>query len=82
VNEHKQPLVLFFYPAAGTPGCTKEVRKELWGPPGRTGGLWRGRLGGAPPGPPRTPRAHTALQGAAPPRAAARRIQQKPLNQP
>ncbi|GBF96596.1 thioredoxin dependent peroxidase [Raphidocelis subcapitata] len=27
VNEHKQPVVLFFYPAAGTPGCTKEACK-------------------------------------------------------
>lgn len=27
VNEHKQPIVLFFYPAAGTPGCTKEACK-------------------------------------------------------
>lgn len=29
VNEKKQPLVLFFYPKAGTPGCTKEVRLGL-----------------------------------------------------
>lgn len=27
VNEHKAPLVLFFYPKAATPGCTKEVCK-------------------------------------------------------
>ncbi|KAI8473683.1 MAG: hypothetical protein J3K34DRAFT_518795 [Monoraphidium minutum] len=27
VQEKKQPLVLFFYPKAGTPGCTKEACK-------------------------------------------------------
>ena len=35
-----KPLVLFFYPKAATPGCTKEVR-GIWAGVGRQGWVWQ-----------------------------------------